>query len=81
MNSPPPLKSPHSDSFLIESRLEQLRKLSTEQLITSLTPDTLGALRVRTDGMMINGDHRIEILRERGVDVDALPREIWKKIS
>jgi hypothetical protein len=28
---------------------------------------------------MIDGHHRIKILRDRGVDVDALPREIIVK--
>jgi hypothetical protein len=28
---------------------------------------------------MLDGHHRIKILRDRGVDVDALPREIIDK--
>ena len=28
---------------------------------------------------MLDGNHRIKILRDRGVDVDSLPREIIAK--
>jgi len=31
------------------------------------------------DGTIIDGRHRIHILRQRGVDVDELPREIVTK--
>jgi hypothetical protein len=37
------------------------------------------ALKTRPDGTMVDGHHRIKILRERGVDVDYLPREIVPK--
>ena len=35
----------------------------------------MGALKVHPDGTVIDGHHRIEILRERGIEVDQLPRE------
>lgn len=28
------------------------------------------------DGTILDGNHRIHVLRKRGVDVDGLPREI-----
>jgi len=31
------------------------------------------------DGTMLEGHHRIHVLRGRGVDVDALPRQIEEK--
>ncbi len=77
----PPLKSLHSESSLIQLKLEQFRRLSTEELIESLAPGKIGALKTQTDGTIMDGHHRIVILRERGVNVDDLPREIWKKIS
>lgn len=80
MNEQPPLKSLHSESSLIQLKLEQFRKLSTEELIESLEPGKVGALKTQTDGTIMDGHHRIIILRERGVDVDALPREIWERI-
>jgi len=35
-----------------------------------------GALKARPDGTVLDGHHRIVVLRERGFDVDALPREV-----
>jgi hypothetical protein len=36
-------------------------------------------LKVRPDGTVLDGHHRIRVLAERGVDVHWLPREIIKK--
>jgi hypothetical protein len=72
----PPLKPLHSDASLIELKLNQYRRLLNQELIDSLGPGQPGALKTRPDGTMIDGHHRIKVLRERGVDVDALPREI-----
>lgn len=71
-----PLKPLHADSSLIQGKLAQFRKLSTDELIESLAPGLPGALKARPDGTMLDGHHRVMILRERGVEVDALPREI-----
>jgi hypothetical protein len=38
-----------------------------------------GALKTRTDGTMLDGHHRIAVLRARGFAVDALPREVIAK--
>ena len=77
--SQPPLKSLHSDSSLSRAKLDQYDKLSNQELIDSLKPGQLGSLKVRPDGTMIDGHHRIKILRDRGVDIDSLPREIIPK--
>lgn len=61
---------------MIQSKLAQFRKLSTNELIESLAPGLPGALKARPDGTMLDGHHRVMILRERGIEVDALPREI-----
>ncbi|HEV3263816.1 MAG TPA: hypothetical protein VG013_43675 [Gemmataceae bacterium] len=50
--------------------------MTTQELLNSLEPARSGALKARPDGTMIDGHHRVRILRQRGVDVDALPREI-----
>jgi ParB-like chromosome segregation protein Spo0J len=71
-----PLKPLHADSSLIESKLDKYGKLSDQELIDSLKPGQKGALKVRPDGTMVDGHHRVKVLRDRGVDVDALPREI-----
>ena len=75
----PPLKSLHADSSLNSVKLEQFRKLSKEQLISSLKVGQANSLKVRPDGTLIEGHHRIKVLKERGVDVDSLPREIVPK--
>ena len=76
MTKPPSLKALHSEESLISTKLEVFRKLGTEELVSSLRPGQPGSLKARQDGTMIDGHHRIAVLRERGVDVDSLPREI-----
>jgi hypothetical protein len=56
--------------------LAHFHRLTTEEIIASLKPGQEGALKVRPDGTMADGHHRIRVLRDRGVDVDALPREV-----
>jgi ParB-like chromosome segregation protein Spo0J len=72
----PPLKPLHSDISLSQAKLGELDKLANQELIDSLKPGQPGSLKVRPDGMIIDGHHRIRILRDRGFDVDSLPREI-----
>ena len=75
----PPLKPLHPDSSLSPAKLENYGKRSTQDLIASLKPGQAGALKARSDGTLVDGHHRIKILRDRGVDVDSLPREIVAK--
>jgi hypothetical protein len=70
-----PLKSLHSEGLLSQPKLAAFRKLSTDELIDSLLPGESGALKVKPDGTIMDGHHRIHVLRERGIDVDALLRE------
>jgi ParB-like chromosome segregation protein Spo0J len=77
--SEPPLKPLHTDISLSQAKLGELDKLTNQELIDSLKPGQPGSLKVRPDGMIIDGHHRIKILRDRGVDVDFLPREIIPK--
>jgi ParB-like chromosome segregation protein Spo0J len=79
MKTPPAVKPLHSEGSLIELKLEIFRKIDNETLINSLKHGQQGCLKVRPDGTMIDGHHRIAVLRERGVDVDSLPREIIVK--
>ena len=72
----PLLKSLHPDSSLSRAKLGQLDRLSNRELMDSLKPGQPGALKVKPDGTMIDGRHRIKILQDRGVDVNSLPREI-----
>ena len=57
-------------------KLEQFRRHSTAEIIQSLRPGTPGALKARPDGTVLDGHHRLVVLRERVVEVDALPREV-----
>jgi hypothetical protein len=75
----PGLKPLHADSSLNAAKLEHFRKLSDEDIISSLKPGQPGSLKARPDGTLIEGHHRIKVLRERGMDVDELPREIVPK--
>jgi hypothetical protein len=75
----PPLKPLHSDSSLSQAKLDTFRKLTSQELQDSLVAGQPGSLKARPDGTMIEGHHRVRILRDRGVDVHALPREIVSK--
>ena len=75
----PSLKSLHPDSSLNVLKLEQFRKLTNEKLFETLKLGQPNSLKARPDGTLIEGHHRIKVLRERGVDVDSLPREIIGK--
>ena len=72
------LKLIHSSETLSKTILEGLRKKSTQEIIETLKPGVEEALRVKPDGRVMNGNHRITVLMERGVNVNALPREIVK---
>ena len=75
----PPLQPLHLDSSLNAVKLAQLERLSTEALLASLLPGQEGCLKTRREGTILDGHHRIHILRKRGVDVDCLPREVVVK--
>lgn len=76
MAQTPPLKPLHSAGTLNMLKLEELGRLETEVLMKTLRPGESHSLKARPDGTMLDGHHRIEILRARGVNVDSLPREI-----
>jgi hypothetical protein len=72
----PPLKFLHSDATLSSVKLGQFERLETDTLQRSLLPGRMDCLKARPDGTLLDGHHRIHILRARGVDVNTLPREI-----
>jgi len=78
-HSLPPLKPLHADHSLIKAKLDEYSKRSNQELIDSLKPGQTGSLKTRPDGTIVDGNHRIKILRDRGVDVNALPREVVPK--
>ena len=75
----PPLRALHRDESLNKLKLAQFERLPSEELLRSLEPGRSNCLRTRPDGTMLEGHHRIHVLRGRGIDVDALPRQIEEK--
>jgi hypothetical protein len=76
----PPLRRIHSDETLEAGSnrltLEYWRKQSTDDIVKSLQPWTPEALKVKPDGRIMNGNIRIKVLEERGIDINSLPREV-----
>jgi hypothetical protein len=75
----PPLKPLHLESSLNAGKLAKFERFSTDVLLASLVPGLEGSLKTRPDGTILDGHHRIHILRQRGVDVDDLPRDVIVK--
>ena len=76
----PPLRRIHSDQTLETGAnrivLAYWRQQLTPAIVHSLQPGTLAALKVKPDGRIMDGNTRIKVLEERGVEVNNLPREI-----
>jgi len=76
----PPLNPLHPEESLNPAKLLGMQKLATEALIASLVPgQRKECLKTRPDGTILDGHHRIFVLRQRGVDVDLLPRDVVLK--
>ncbi len=75
----PPLRPLHRDDSLNKVKLAQFERLKDEELLRSLEPGESNCLRVRPDGTILEGHHRVRVLRDRGIDVDSLPRQIEEK--
>lgn len=74
-----PLRFLHPESSLSQPKLEQMLRVSTADLTSSLLPGRKDSLKVRPDGTVLDGHHRIYVLKERGEDVDRLPREVLER--
>ena len=77
----PKLKFLHSENLMSPAKLAVFRRLSTDAIKSSLHPGQPGSLRVRTDGTVLDGHHRLSILLERRVDIHHLSREIMERES
>jgi hypothetical protein len=44
--------------------------------VKSLRPGEIGALKVKPDGRILDGNTRIKVLEERGFAINNLPREV-----
>jgi hypothetical protein len=74
-----PLKPLHPETSLVQSKLDYFKLQSTDHIKQTLQPGEKACLKARPDGTILDGHHRIAILRLRGIDVDVLPREIITK--
>lgn len=72
----PKLKFLHSESTLNAGKLELFRRIATDEIKSSLAPGEPGSLKVRPDGTVLDGHHRLSVLLERGEDIHQLQREI-----
>jgi hypothetical protein len=63
-NSLPPLKPIHG---LDQKVLDFWNKISTAEIIESLKPGNPESLKAWPDGRILNGHHRLQILKDRGV--------------
>jgi hypothetical protein len=76
----PPLRRIHADQLLETGvsriALEYWRQQPTADIVCSLQPGNVESLKVKPDGRIMNGNTRIKVLEERGVDVNGLPREV-----
>jgi hypothetical protein len=77
--SNPALKWLHPDSSLSQVKLTHFSKLSTDDLLDSLSLGRPGSLKTRSDGTVIDGHHRLAVLRDCGVDIETLSREVIPK--
>ena len=75
------LKPLHPDSSPSPAKLEQIGRVPTEILLHSLKPGLKDCLKARPDGTILDGHHRIKILRSRGVDVDARARDNRERVD
>jgi hypothetical protein len=69
-----PLKSLHAS--LISSKIAIFEKFTTDKLIQSLVPGQEHSLKTRPDGTILDGHHRVHVLRVRNINVEILPREV-----
>jgi hypothetical protein len=72
----PPPKPLRSETTPSPAKLLEFDQVSTDVLRQSLAPGEEHSLKTRPDGTIVDGLHRVHILRSRGIRVDALPREI-----
>ncbi len=66
------LKRLHPDSTLKVGKLDSIRKMDTDDIIKSLKTEGREKLTIRPDGTVLQGNHRIKVLEERGFDTSEL---------
>jgi hypothetical protein len=69
------LKLLHPDSSLSKANLAFWRRRANDVIVKSLAPGNRNSLKVKRNGIIMDGNTRIKVLKERGFAVDALPFE------
>jgi hypothetical protein len=69
------LKRLHPDTSLSKAGLAFWRRQPTEMIVKSLAPGQRDSLKVKMNGIIMDGNTRVKVLEERGFAVDALPFE------
>jgi len=78
MTESPLLRPLHPLSSLSAAKLKMFDGMSSDVLRHSLSPGQEHCLKTKVDGTVLDGNHRIHVLRERGEKVDLLPREVFE---
>jgi hypothetical protein len=65
----------HPDGSLSKASLAFWRRQSTEKIIESLKPGQPKCLKVKANGIIMDGNTRTKVLEERDWPIDALPYE------
>jgi len=78
MSEHAPLKPLHAEMNLSVAKLAMFEKLESDVLTGSLAPGQEHCLKARPVGTMLDGHHRVRVLRARNIDVNALPREVLR---
>jgi hypothetical protein len=68
-----PLRRLHEDKALKRSILEYFRAQSNDDIVRSLLTEGPENLKMRSDGLVLQGNHRIKVLEELGYDTFQLP--------
>jgi hypothetical protein len=78
MRERPKLSSIHGEATIrANPALTFWEKQATADIVNSLVPGSNITLIVKPDGTILDGNTRVWILRQRGYDVDTLPRTIY----
>jgi hypothetical protein len=79
-----PLRRLHADRVLKQRTVEYFRAQHTDDILRSLLAQGPERLKIRSDGLVLQGNHRIKVLEERDYDTAQLyeqaaviPREVW----
>lgn len=73
------LKFLHSEDALSAVKLKLFRGNTSDWIKLTLQPGQPGSLKVRPDGTVLDGHHRLWVLLERGESIHALPRDTGKE--